>query len=152
MIFKCKTNNTLSTLILSPGLQSNDEDGNKHPSDKGQRRNRKEDINVISRNLDPKSNGSDQVITRRMDSNSEPADYEYDDEDYADKYVLETEKPEPEYYYYYYYDYMDSGIDISHELTTYEPLPSPLPLGDSVDGQKVQSESATDGKDNAVKS
>ena len=138
--------------IFPPGLQSNDEDGNKHPADKGQRRNRKEDINVISRNLEPKSNGSDQVITRRMDSNSEPADYEYDDEDYADKYVLETEKPEPEYYYYYYYDYMDSGIDISHELTTYEPLPSPLPLGDNGDGQKTQSESATDGKDTAVKS
>ena len=148
--------NTLSTFILSPGLQSNDEDGHKPQADKGEKRNRKEEINVTSRNLKPKSNASDAtkspsvMITRRMDSDSEPTDYEYDDEDYADKYVLETEKPEPEYYYYYYYDYMDSGIDISHELTTYEPLPSPLPLGDTGDGQKTQSES--DGKDTATKS
>ena len=109
---------------------------------------------MTSRNLETKSNATKNpsvVITRRMDSNSDPADYEYDDEDYADKYVLETEKPEPEYYYYYYYDFMDSGIDISHELTTYEPLPSPLPLGDTGDGQKTQSESATaDGKNTAT--
>ena len=25
---------------------------------------------------------------------------------------------------------MDSGIDISHELSTYEPLPTPLPMED----------------------
>ena len=30
-------------------------------------------------------------------------------------------------------DYMDSGIDISHELSTYEPLPTPLPLGEHQD-------------------
>ena len=56
------------------------------------------------------------MITRRVDTSE---DYEYIDTD---------DESEPEYYYYYYYDYMDSGIDISHELTTYEPLPSPLPL------------------------
>ena len=104
---------------------------------------------MTSRNLEPKTNGSDatKMMTRRMDT--DPPDYEYSDEDYEDKYVLETEKPEPEYYYYYYYDYMDSGIDISHELTTYEPLPSPLPLGDIDDGQKTHSEAdAADSKDN----
>ena len=30
-------------------------------------------------------------------------------------------------------DYLDSGIDISHELSTYEPLPTPLPLADHQD-------------------
>lgn len=28
---------------------------------------------------------------------------------------------------------MDSGIDISHELSTYEPLPTPLPMEDHQD-------------------
>ena len=128
------------------GLQSEDNDG--HPADVGRNRSRKEEINVTSRNMEPKSNGSDatKMMTRRMDT--DPPDYEYSDEDYEDKYVLETEKPEPEYYYYYYYDYMDSGIDISHELTTYEPLPSPLPLGDIGDGQETHSEAdAAESKD-----
>ena len=31
---------------------------------------------------------------------------------------------------------MDSGIDISHELSTYEPLPTPLPLEDVVTPDK----------------
>ena len=128
--------------LFIPGLQRNDNDDDGHPADFGKKRNRKEEINVTSRNLEPKTNVSasdvNTTITRRMDS--DPPDYEYSDEDYEDKYVLETEKPEPEYYYYYYYDYMDSGIDISHELTTYEPLPSPLPQADPGDGQKTQSE------------
>ena len=65
-------------------------------------------------------------------------DYDYDlsddysDEEYSD---ADTESSEdiskPEYYYYYYYDYLDSGIDISHELSNseaaqYEPSPTPL--------------------------
>ena len=131
-----------------PGLQRND-DNDGHPADFGKKRNRKEEINVTSRNLEPKSNVSasdvTKMITRRMDS--DPPDYEYSDEDYEDKYVLETEKPEPEYYYYYYYDYMDSGIDISHELTTYEPLPSPLPQADIGDGQNTQSETGADSEE-----
>ena len=61
--------------------------------------------------------------------------------DSADDYELsdqaaEEDKSEPEYYYYYYYDYMDSGIDISHELPPYEPLPTPLPLEDVVTPDK----------------
>ena len=82
---------------------------------------------------------------------SDLPDYDYSDEDYEDKYVLETEKPEPEYYYYYYYDYMDSGIDISHELTTYEPLPSPLPQADIGDGQNTQSETGANSEEQASK-
>ena len=35
---------------------------------------------------------------------------------------------------------MDSGIDISHELTTHEPLPSPLPLLDIIEQQGGESE------------
>ena len=65
---------------------------------------------------------------------------------------MEEDSSDPEYYYYYYYggqtldnylppqvdlyfssDYLDSGIDISHELSTYEPLPTPLPLGEHQD-------------------
>ena len=68
-----------------------------------------------------------QNITRRMDSAD---DYELSDQ------AAEEDKSEPEYYYYYYYDYMDSGIDISHELSTYEPLPTPLPLEDVVTPDK----------------
>ena len=64
------------------------------------------------------------VITDRMDNND---DYEYIDNDEDDNETVD-DSSEPEYYYYYYYDYMDSGIDISHELTTHEPLPSPLPI------------------------
>ena len=35
---------------------------------------------------------------------------------------------------------MDSGIDISHELTTHEPLPSPLPLSDNLEQLGGESE------------
>ena len=61
-------------------------------------------------------------------------DYEFDD-DYSDDEDnddnVSEEDDKPEYYYYYYYDYLDSGIDISHELSNnvaagYEPLPTPL--------------------------
>ena len=58
-------------------------------------------------------------------------DYEYDTDNKESKQKKKPEEDSPEYYYYYYYDYMDSGIDISHELTNseakkYEPLPTPL--------------------------
>ena len=124
--------NTSNNLLL--GLQ------NDYGHKEAGRQNRKEDINVTSRNMKSKSNTTQpsDVITRRIDQ--EPLDYEYDEEEYRDKYVIETEKPEPEYYYYYYYDYMDSGIDISHELTTYEPLPSPLPLLASDEEQRETDE------------
>ena len=73
-------------------------------------------------------------ITRRFDIN--------DDYDYVD---TEEKEPEPEYYYYYYYDYLDSGIDISHELTTHEPLPSPLPLiSNSTKSEKSETEETSD--------
>ena len=34
-------------------------------------------------------------------------------------------------------DYLDSGIDISHELSTYEPLPTPLPVADHQDTKNL---------------
>ena len=83
--------------------------------------------------------------------NAKKEDYDYDFEDD----VIErnnlggNDVPEngekAEYYYYYYYDYLDSGIDISHELSNsetagYEPLPTPLGLvsehpDNSIDGE-----------------
>merc|ERR1711915_484573 len=59
------------------------------------------------------------------------ADYEYDTDNKESKLKKKPEEDSPEYYYYYYYDYLDSGIDISHELTNseakkYGPLPTPL--------------------------
>ena len=51
---------------------------------------------------------------------------------------MEEDKSDPEYYYYYYYDYLDSGIDISHELSTYEPLPTPLPLKGKEEAEVVK--------------
>merc|ERR1712050_668887 len=94
-------------------------------------------------------------------NNSHKYEYDYDfDSDNSENEYDETEdsstenSDKPEYYYYYYYDYMDSGIDISHELSInknnyelsndknnyntnnykvsnnvaaqYEPLPTPL--------------------------
>jgi len=66
----------------------------------------------------------------------EELDYDYDYADTNTTIEEEVENEEvkdvkPEYYYYYYYDYLDSGIDISHELpngetNSYEPLPTPL--------------------------
>ena len=56
-------------------------------------------------------------------------DSDYSDDNDSDDTPANIDKPE--YYYYYYYDYLDSGIDISHELSNnvaaqYEPLPTPL--------------------------
>ena len=86
-------------------------------------------------------NDNSTKINKRIDTND---DYEYveDFEDTANTNTDETTdgESEPEYYYYYYYDYMDSGIDISHELTTHEPLPSPLPLSDNFEQQGGESE------------
>ncbi len=53
---------------------------------------------------------------------------QYSEDDYEDYDVdntVDKNDEEPEYYYYYYYDYVDSGIDISHELEL-EPLPTPM--------------------------
>ena len=67
-------------------------------------------------------------------SNREDHDYDFEDDDIDRKNhdVLEN-VDKPEYYYYYYYDYLDSGIDISHELSDsetagHEPLPTPIGL------------------------
>ena len=67
-----------------------------------------------------------------------------DDFELSDNADLDTEedKSEPEYYYYYYYDYQDSGIDISHELSTYEPLPTPLPLKGGEEKEVVKLEAS----------
>ena len=77
-------------------------------------------------------------VASKYHKNISEFDYEYD---YADgekkeeeENVIEDEEGDvkkPEYYYYYYYDYLDPGIDISHELSdndveSYEPLPTPL--------------------------
>ena len=60
----------------------------------------------------------------------------YDDSEDDEKAAKVDDDKEPEYYYYYYYDYVDPGIDISHELlennvNSYEPLPTPLALSDT---------------------
>ena len=56
-------------------------------------------------------------------------EYSAANDDYDDfndnEVVTDDDSTDPEYYYYYYYDYVDSGIDISHELE-YEPLPTPV--------------------------
>ena len=45
----------------------------------------------------------------------------------------------------YFSDYMDSGIDISHELSTHEPLPTPLPLlGDEQDSEDLATKNTSD--------
>lgn len=80
-------------------------------------------------------------INRRIDTSD---DYEYVDEEDGTNDKAGEAGEEPEYYYYYYYDYLDSGIDISHELTTYEPLPSPLPL--AADSVMAKSENVNEGE------
>ena len=80
-------------------------------------------------------------INRRIDTSD---DYEYVDEEDGTNEKAGEAGEEPEYYYYYYYDYLDSGIDISHELTTYEPLPSPLPL--AADSEMAKSENVNEGE------
>ena len=77
--------------------------------------------------------------THRQDN-----DYAFEDDDVD---VL-ANGDKPEYYYYYYYDYLDSGIDISHELSNsetagYEPLPTPLGLlskhpNNSTEGEDIK--------------
>ena len=63
---------------------------------------------------------------------SEDYYYDFDDDDKDRKnHDVPENSDKPEYYYYYYYDYLDSGIDISHELSNsetagYEPMPTPL--------------------------
>ena len=77
-------------------------------------------------------------VASEFHKNISEYDYEYDYDDGEKKTVEENvsedeegDVKKPEYYYYYYYDYLDPGIDISHELSDsdverYEPLPTPL--------------------------
>ena len=83
-------------------------------------------------------------------------DYEFDD-DYSDdedndENELSEDDDKPEYYYYYYYDYLDSGIDISHELSNnvaagYEPLPTPLRQVGEEHGDRDKSDGDEEGED-----
>ena len=77
-------------------------------------------------------------VASEFPKNISEFDYEYDyavgEKKEEEENVIEDEEGDvkkPEYYYYYYYDYLDPGIDISHELSdndveSYEPLPTPL--------------------------
>ena len=84
-------------------------------------------------------------------------DYEFDD-DYSDdedndENELSEDDDKPEYYYYYYYDYLDSGIDISHELSNnveagYETLPTPLrQVGEEEHGDSDEKAGDEEGED-----
>ena len=83
-------------------------------------------------------------------------DYEFDD-DYSDdedndENELSEDDDTPEYYYYYYYDYLDSGIDISHELSNnvaagFEPLPTPLRQVGEEHGDGDESDGDEEGED-----
>ena len=109
---------------------------------------------VINNKLQTKTIHEKKEDTLASIENAKKEDYDYDFEDD----VIErnnlggNDVPEngekAEYYYYYYYDYLDSGIDISHELSNsetagYEPLPTPLGLlskhpNNSTEGEDIK--------------
>ena len=84
-------------------------------------------------------------------------DYEFDDDysddEHNDENELSEDVDKPEYYYYYYYDYLDSGIDISHELSNnveagYETLPTPLrQVGEEEHGDSDEKAGDEEGED-----
>ena len=106
---------------------------------------------VIINKLQTKTIHEKKEDTLASIENAKKEDYDYDFEDD----VIErnnlggNDVPENgekvEYYYYYYYDYLDSGIDISHELSNsetagYEPLPTPLWQVSQHDNNSTESE------------
>ena len=84
---------------------------------------------ISHRNTSYKPDSDDSDLQQDIYLDEAEYDYEEEDEkkedleDYTD---YEEEENDPEYYYYYYYDYLDSGIDISHEKNELEPLPTPM--------------------------
>ena len=140
----------------------------KRPIDNDQALSRTEEIvkkHTKNTDKDPKSEREVKVnqiqrVKEKMDSKVASEfnkkisefDYEYDyandEQKEEDKNVIkngEDDVKKPEYYYYYYYDYLDPGIDISHELSDgdverFEPLPTPLrQVGDEDIGESEDS-------------